>query len=133
MAIGAAKGGGLVEQYVFPIHFFLLFVTVAARDAFMSALEGELRLLVIKERGLPLVAVVALGAIALLVGELLAVGIFVAFAASLGSLAEIHVEQGALHIRRLVTIGAFHGTMRADEREFRGGVIELCHVAPLLR
>ena len=132
MTIGAGKGSGLVEQYLLPIHFLHQAVTILAGDILMPALERELGLLVIEERRLPLVAVVARGAISFSVGELVAVRVLVALAAGLWSLAEIHVEQGALHVRRLVAIGAIHGSMRPDEREFGSRVIESVHIVPIL-
>jgi len=132
VAIGAGKRSGLIEQNLLALHFLHQLVTIAAGDVLMSALEGESGLLVVEERGLPLVAVVAGGAVALPRGELAAMRIFMALAAGLWSFVEFHVKQGPLQVRRLVAIRAVHGPMRADKREFRCGVIEILHVVPIL-
>lgn len=124
---------GLVEENVLTVHLFLELVAIGAGNAFMAAFERERCFLVIEEGGFPFVAVVAGGAVVFLVGELLAVRILVAVAALLGGLGEINMKHRAFHVRRFMAIGTFHGTMRADERERRGGVIEARHVLPLLR
>ena len=123
---------GLVEEDVLPIYLLLELVAVSAGNSLMAALEGERGLFVIEERRLPFVAVVAGGTVAFLFGKLLAVRIFVALAACLRSLAEVDVQHGAFHVRRLVAIRALHGAVRADEGELRGGVIEGVQILPLL-
>lgn len=49
----------LEVEYVPSIHFFLQRVTRIARHVFMTALQRESRLLVVKERRPPLIRVVA--------------------------------------------------------------------------
>ena len=58
--------------------------------------------------------------------------ILMAFTAGMRSLAEIDMEECALHVWRLVAIGAFHGAMRTQKRELRRRVIESVHIVPIL-
>src|SRR5258708_10022626 len=86
----------------------------------------------VEQGGLPLVGVVARSAIALIaVLELVPVRVLMAFAAGLRSLAEVDMEERALHVWRLVAIGTIHGTMRPQKREFRVGVVESSHIVPI--
>src|SRR5579871_5090924 len=120
----------LVEENVFTLNFLLEFVTVRAWNALVTTLQREGCLFVIEERRLPLIAVMTRRAVVLLIGKLLAMRIFVALTTFLRSLGEIYMEHGALHVGRLVTIGAFHGAMRANEREFGVGMVESGQVLP---
>src|ERR1039458_712657 len=82
----------LVEQHEFALHRLLENVAGCAGGILMATLEREFGFLVIEERGLPLVAVVATGAIAAACAELVGVRILVALTASRGSAGEPNVE-----------------------------------------
>src|SRR5258708_34960377 len=87
----------------------------------------------VEQGGLPLVGVVARSAIALIaVLELVPVRVLMAFAAGLRSLAEVDMEESALHVWRLVAIGPIHGTMRPQKREYRAGGVESRHIVAIL-
>ena len=84
MAGLAGLGRRLVKQHRVSVHQLLERVAGRAGNILVAALERERRLLVVEERGLPLVAVVAGGAVVALRAELVGMRILVAFAARYG-------------------------------------------------
>ena len=132
MAGIAGCGCRLVKEHQVAANGLPEGVASRAGDILMAALERECRLLVIEKRRLPLVAVVAGGAVAAARPKLVSVGVLVALAASDRSALELNVQQGEFHVRRLVAIDAGHGTMRALQREFRPLVVEFRQIFPFL-
>lgn len=81
MASLAGRWRGLVEKHEVSVHRLLECVASRAGHVLMAALEGKCGLLVIEERGLPLVAIVATGAVVFPGAELVSVGVLVALRA----------------------------------------------------
>lgn len=104
-----------IEQNgLFGNHFRQL-VTIAAADILVSSLQGKGRFLVIECGGLPLHAVVTLGATGhVRFGELLPMDILMALFALQGRCSEVHVDELGLKVWRFVTVAASRGLMRAD-------------------
>jgi len=96
----------------------------------MTALEGKLRLVVIEERRLPLVVVVASFAVAGAIAKLVGMRVFVASHACFLGFGKVNVDEIQLHVRRLVAVGAGHGAMRTEERKVSLGVVELGEIFP---
>src|ERR1017187_8693961 len=84
----AGCGRRLVKEHQVVAGLLLEGMAGRATNILMAALERKRGLLVIEERGLPLVAVVAGGAIAAARAELVGVRVLVAFAASGGGAGE---------------------------------------------
>ena len=87
----AGPGRGFVKENHVSIDRFPQSVACRAGDIFVAALERELSLFVIEERGAPLIAVVASGAVKGLLGELVSMRVFMAIAAFQGRPGEVHV------------------------------------------
>lgn len=132
MASFASFRGGLVEQHIFAIYFALELVARAACDILVPTLQREFGLLVIKKRGLPLIGVVALRAFKLPLAELIGMRVLVALIASQRRIGEVHMDHVPFHVGRLVAVHALHRPVRSIESKLGGGVIEPCHVVPIL-
>ena len=122
MTGGAVLRSRLVEEYGFALDHAGQCVAALAAHVAMHPLQRELSALVmIKQRRLPLRAVVAIGASGHPVfRELLAVDIFMALLALGGRGLEIHVDQPGFQVRWLMAVHAGCGAMGADQRE--GGI-----------
>ena len=132
MAGGALRRSWFVEQNRFAIDLPHQLVAIGAFHVRVHTLQGEGGApVVVKERGSPLGAVVALGARRdVSPRELLAVRIFVALLALFGCGFKVDVHHRGFEIRRLVAIDAGGGAMRAQQRESTLRVIELGQLLP---
>jgi len=110
-------------------------MAVATANISMGPRQRELRsFVVVERRGFPLGAVVAVGAGShIVLGELSAVRIGMAFLALERRVGEVGVDQFGAEVCRLMAIDAGHGAMRADERKFRFRVIETDQILPAFR
>ena len=115
----------LVKQYIFTFYRLLQSMTSRTGHILVAALKRKCSLFVVEEGWPPLVTVMACSAVASFRPELVTMRIFVTFAASFRRALELNVKQRQLHIRRLVTIAAGHGTMRTNQRKFRSLMVEL--------
>jgi hypothetical protein len=122
----------LVKQHIFAIHFALELMARTACDILVSTLQREFSLLVIKQRRLPLIGVVALRALERPFAELLGMRILVALIASYRRIGEVHMDHVPFHVGGLVAVDALHRPMRSIESKLRGRVIEPGHVVPVL-
>ena len=97
--------------------------------AFVAALQGEMRPGVMVKGGRhPALRIVAVRTRCLPgLGELAVMGIFVTIFADLRSVLELYFLFADRH---LVTIPAFGGTMRPEQREFGFRMVEATHVGP---
>jgi hypothetical protein len=100
-----------------------------ASHAFVAALQGEMRpSVMVKGGGHPALRIVAVRTRCLPgLGKLAVVGIFVAIFADLRCVLELYFLFADRH---LVTITAFDGTMRPEQREFGFRMVEAIHVRP---
>ena len=122
MAGGTVFRSRLVEKYILALDLAGQRVAALAAHIVMHPQQRELSALVmIKQRRLPLRAVVALRAIRHSVfRELLAVNIFMAFLTPRGCGLEIHVDQPVFQVGWPMAVHAGGGAMDADQRE--GGI-----------
>jgi hypothetical protein len=132
VAVGTGRGCGFVEEDGISIHRSLHGVASRARNILVATFQRKRCLLVIEERRLPLVAVVASGALICIGAKLFCMRVLMAHAALLTGTMEVNMQHRKFHIRRLVALGAGHRPMRADKLEIGRRVIELCQVLPLL-
>ena len=103
-----------------------------AAHVLVSAPQREGRpFLVIKERGLPLCAVVALSAVRYVShGKLLPVDVFMAVFADSRCRFEVDIDQLGFEIRRLVAVLAGRCAVSSQQREFCSRVIKTRHLIP---
>ena|SRR5579863_1198130 len=125
MASFARFGCRFVEEDQVLAYWLFERVARRTRDVFVSSLERESRLFVIKERRLPLIAVVASGAIVDPCAKLVPMWILVTIAAFDGCFREIHLAHVELHGGRLMAVDAGHCAMRAFQREVRLRMVEV--------
>ena len=130
MAVGAGRGRRFVKQYEVAVDWLLQGVASRASYFLMTSLERKRSLFVIEERGLPLITVVAGGAVIRLCAKLQGMGILVAFAAGRRGALELYVAQGQLHIGRFMALRTGHGAMGAQQRKARLRVIKFRQVLP---
>ena len=97
----------------------------------MTAFQRKACLLVVEQRWLPLMRVVAALALLRLRAELPGVRIFVAAIALRCRICEAHMEHRTFHIGRPVALRAAHGAVRSHQREARLVVIEPAQVVPV--
>jgi len=126
VARGAVFRSGLIEEDGFSDDNPRQLVAFRTAHVLMRATQREFGpLVVIKERWLPLVAVVTFNALRdTSLGELFPVNIFVAVLALGGSGFEVHIDQLRFQTWRLVAIDAGCHTVCAEQREPGLGVIE---------
>ena len=124
MATRAGYRGWFIKKHHRAIYRLAQLVAVGASDLFVRALQRERCLLMIEERRLPLVAVVAGRAVAGARSELIGVRILVAFRARSRSGGEIHMDHGQFQLGRLVAIDAGNSAVSAIKRKSRTLVIE---------
>lgn len=126
MAGHAILRRGLVEQDCLGGNDFGQFVTVGAFDVLMGAAQCEsCPLVVIEQGGLPLHAVVAVGAGGSVpFGELLSVDVLMAVLAQGGGCLEIHVDQIGFEVRRLMAVDASRRPMCPEEGKLGLGMVE---------
>ena len=134
MAGGAVLGRRLIEENgLSPYHSRLLMALGAAHILMGAAQRKRCSFLVVEERGLPLHAVVALGAARNVShSELLAVNVFVTVLALCRCGLEVHVDQLGLKIWRPMTVDAGSCAVRSQQRELRLGVVEARKFLPRL-
>lgn len=133
VAIRTGRGCRFIEENEVVVHRLPERMAGRARHILMAALQRKRRLLMVEQRGLPFVAVVAGLATVGARAKLVHVRIFVALAAGRGSTLELHMPHGQFHVRGLVAIGTNHGSMRAHERKACLRVVELRQIFPFLR
>ena len=121
----------LVEEHETAVHRFLQRMARRASDVFVSPFERESGLVMIEERRLPFIAVVASCAIVGPGAELVGMRILMAIAAIDGGFRKVHMPHVEFHVRWLVAVDAGHRAMRSQEREVRLRVIESCQIFPL--
>jgi len=120
----------LIEQHRVPIHWLAEGVAGRTGDFLVASLERKRSFLVVKQGGLPLVAVMAPCAVVGAGAELVSMGVLMALAAGSGSSNELNVPHGEFHVRRLMAVSAGDGAMRTDQGKIGLRVVELCEVAP---
>ena len=132
MAGGALLRSRFVEQNRFAIDLAHQLVAIAALHVRVNTLQGECGApVVVKERGFPLGAVVALSAGRDVSSrELLPVRILVTLLAGFGRRLEVDVHHRGFEIRRLMAIDARRGAMCPQQREAGLRVIELGQFLP---
>lgn len=120
MAGSAIFRGRLVENNRFRGDDPRQLVALCAAHVLMSPAQGKLRpLLVVKERRLPLHAVVALGAACdVRMGELFPMNVFMAVLALGRRGFEVHVDQLGFKARRLMAIDAGRRTVCPSSGNF---------------
>jgi len=131
VAVFAGRGCWSVEEHRVSIDLFPERVACGAGHFFMTTLQRKLCLVVIEERGTPLVAVVTSGAIACACAELSRMWVFVAFYAGSRGIGELNMHHVEFHVWRLVAIGTGHRAMGTNERKMRSRVVEFGEVFPL--
>lgn len=131
MAGFATRRSRFVEKHEFAVYRLAQGVTGGAGDVLMTSFQRECRLVVIEERRLPLVRVVASGAAVCPLAELIGVGILVAAGTACGRFGKAHVDHRQLQVRRPMAICACHGAMRPQQRELRPRMIEFGQVIPV--
>ena len=125
MTCRAVGRGRLVEEHHPALNRSLDGMTRRTCDLFMASFQGECGLVVIEERWLPLVRIVAGAAILSALPKLACVRILMAFNTDNGGGIELHVTQGQFHVWRPVAIDACDRAMCAEEWEPRLGMIKL--------
>lgn len=122
----AVFGRGLVEDDGFGGDNFCQFMTFCAPNILMGAPQRERGpLLMIEQRGLPLHAVVALGAgCDVAFRKLLSVDVLMAVLTLSGGGFEVDVDQPGFQIRRFVAVHTRCCPMGAEQGELRLGMIE---------
>ena len=126
MTGGAVFWSGLVEESVFAFNGAGQLVASVAVNVLVRLLQGKCRpLVMIKQRWLPLCAVVALSTRRnSALGELPAVNILMAFLTFRRRGFEVHIDQTGFLVGWLMTAHAVCAAMRTDQREGTFGVIE---------
>jgi len=127
----ASRRCRFVKEHWGVIHHFLQRVTCRASHILMASFERKLGLVVIEERGPPLVVVMAPGAVVGAIAELIGVGILVASGACLRGARKVDMHQRQLQIRGLVAVGAGYRTMRAEEWKICLSVVEFRKIFPV--
>ncbi len=117
---------GLVKQHDFRFDGSREFMTLGTTHVLVRSTQRELSpLLVIKQRWLPLHAVVAFGTTGhARLRELLPVDVCVAFFALGRRRFEVHINELGLEIWRFMAIDARRGAMRTKQWEFRLRMVE---------
>lgn len=115
VAVGAFSWSGLVEENRLAGNEFRQLVAIGAAYILMGATQRKIRpVFMVKERRLPLHAVMAIGTWrGRSLGELFPMDILVAAFALRRRGLEIHVDQFGFEVRRLVAVDTSRGTMRA--------------------
>jgi len=131
VAVFAGFRRRLVEEHETPVYRLLQCVACRTGNVFVTSFQRESRFVVIEERRLPFVAVVASSAIVGAGAELVGMRILMTIAAIGGGFREVHMPHVEFHGRRLVAIDAGHRAMRSEEREVRLRVIESGQIFPL--
>ena len=131
---GRARGRrGLVKQNRLSIDRLPIGMARGAGNVLVRAFQRERSLLVVNQRRLPLVAVVARRTVLATRAKLVGMRVLVTFAALRKSPCERHMHHISLQIRRPVTIDASHRAMRANQWEFRASMVETRHILPFPR
>jgi len=127
--------GGFVEQHGLVGDYFGHLVTLRAAYVLVRTAQRERGpLVMVKERRLPLHAVVALRAARdIRLSELLAVDVLVAVFALAGRCLEVHVHQFGLKVGRLVAIDAGRRAVRSEQGKLRLRMVEAGEFLPRLR
>src|SRR5271165_4988921 len=102
MAGFACSRRRFIKEHLVAANCFFEGVACGTSNILMGAFQRELRLLVIKERGPPLVAVVACGTVICARAELVRVRVFVTLGAGSAGTREINMPHRQFHIWRLV-------------------------------
>ena len=108
-------------------------MTRVAGNVFVSALQWKSGLVVVEERRLPLVAVVASGAIVGTQAKLVRMRVLMTIAAVHGGFREFDMHHCELHAGWPVASDAGRRAMRSNERKVRAVVIERREIFPFLR
>lgn len=131
VACSAVRRRRFIEQNRVTVDLLLEGVASRTGDILVAAPEREYGLLVVEERGLPLLAGVARGAISAARAELIGVRVLMTLVAYRGSVCELNVQHILLHVRRFVAIGAGYGAMGAFQWKLGARVVELRQLRPL--
>jgi len=131
MAIHARGWRGLVKQNQVSFYLLLKCVTRGAGNVLVAAFERKVRLVVVEERGPPLIAVMAPGAIVCPRSKLAGMRVLMAVATIRRGFRELHVRHGEFHIWRLMAIDACNRAMRAHQWKPGLRMVELRQVFPL--
>lgn len=126
MARGTGLRSGLVEDYFLTFDELNLLMALRTGNVFVPALQREHSLLVVEERGSPLLRVMAFCTPRYLVcvRELCSMRILVAVFALSRRRAEIHISEAQFEIRRAMAFGTTHCAMCSGQRKLRRSMIE---------
>lgn len=132
MAICAGTRCWLIKEDVFAVYRFDYLMTCRACNVLVSAFEREICGVVIKERRLPLIAVMTCRTVILPRAELIGVRILMAFVACFRRFSKANVHERTFKVWRLVAIRARYGAVRAYERKLSGAMVEPREFVPVL-
>jgi len=129
VAIGTLRRRLFVNDHGLGLNHARLLMALVTSDAGMAALQGEMRpSVVIEGGGNPALRIVAVRAERLAgLCELAVVSVFVTIFANLRGALELHLF---LANRHLMTISAFDGAVRSEQRELGFRMVEASHVGP---
>ena len=129
MAIRTLRRRLFVDNHRLSVNHARLLMAFVASHARVAALQGKMRPgVMVKGGGHPALRIVAVRTRCLPgLGKLAVMGIFVAIFADLRCVLELYFFFADRH---LVTITAFDGTMRHEQREFGFRMVEATHVGP---
>lgn len=121
MAGRAFRGCRFVKEYLFACDYPRLRVAAFAGSVMVRSLQREDRFLMIKQRGPPVCAVVAIAATRQLirVGELRPMRVVMTLLAGQRSRLEVDVAKLAFHVWGAMAACAFYSPVRAHQCEFR--------------
>lgn len=114
MAILASLGGRFIEQDKVPIHRLLERMAGRAGYIFMAAFKRKCGLVVIEERGPPLMTIVTSCTVVAACAELVPMRICVAIPAIHRGFCEVDVPHVGFHVRWLVALCTVHRAMRTQ-------------------
>lgn len=126
MTGSAVLWGRLVEEHGLAFNGAGQLVAQFTANVVVRPLQRKCSpLVVVKQRGFPLCAAVALGTGRhSAIGELSAVNVLMAFLTSRRRRFEVHIDQAGFLVGWLMTVHAGGSPMRANQRERSFGVIE---------
>lgn len=128
----AILGRRFIEEHRLPGHHFRQFVAFPAAHVLVRATQRKLgALLVVKQRRLPLHAVMAIDAAGdVVLRELLPVDVLVAILALARRSLEIHVHQVGFKVGGFVAIDASRSPVSAEQRKFCLGMVKAGKLLP---
>lgn len=134
MTVGALDGSRLIEQDILTPNRLYRDMAGSASHLLVCSLQRKDGFLVVERSGAPLGALMAIQTTCdALARKLSAMSILMALLTHFRGLPEISVPESPFQVRRTVTFGALHSTVRTCQRELGSRVVELTQIAPGLR